>query len=178
MKVCPNCGAQLDDNAAFCTTCGTKQPVIAAGEPAPNTPPAPQQNPNGQSYQQYYAAAPAAVPTSEYDHTAEFDPKDISDNKVFAMIVYLMGPIGIIIALLASQTSPYVKFHLRQGLKISVVEMLLGICAAILCFTVIVPIAAVIGIIVLLVLEIICFFDVCSGKAREPAIIRSLKFLK
>ena len=24
MKICPNCGAQLDDSAIFCTTCGAK----------------------------------------------------------------------------------------------------------------------------------------------------------
>ena len=27
------------------------------------------------------------------DHTAEFDAKDISDNKVIAMVIYLLGPV-------------------------------------------------------------------------------------
>lgn len=32
--------------------------------------------------------------------------------------------------------------------------------------------------IILLVLRIISFFQICSGKAKEPAIIRSLGFLR
>ena len=36
MKTCPNCQAQLDDNAAFCTACGARfeQPAPAA-QPEP-----------------------------------------------------------------------------------------------------------------------------------------------
>ena len=67
------------------------------------------------------AFAPAYDP---YDHTAEFDPKDISDNKVFAMICYLMGFIGIIVALLATNSSKYAMFHVRQALKIEVASIL------------------------------------------------------
>lgn len=91
MKTCPNCHAQLDDNAIFCTACGTQ---FGAVPPQQNAIP-PQQN----AVPPQPAFAPAYDP---YDHTAEFDPKDISDNKVFAMICYLMGFIGIIVALLAT----------------------------------------------------------------------------
>ena len=48
----------------------------------------------------------------------------------------------------------------------------------VLFFTVIVPIAAAVMFIVFEVIAIICFFQVCQGKAVEPAIIRSLGFLK
>ena len=41
-----------------------------------------------------------------------------------------------------------------------------------------VSITSCILIVVLTVIELICFFQVCSGKAKEPAIIRSLNFLK
>ena len=74
MKNCPKCGKPFDDNVAFCDACGTP----LNGAPAP------------------VAAVPVVDPT---DHTAEFDPKDISENKVLAMVPYLMGWIGIIIAL-------------------------------------------------------------------------------
>lgn len=153
MKNCPNCHAVLDDNAVFCPSCG-----IQLGAP-----------------QQPYATVPVYDP---FDHTAEYDPKDISDNKVFAMLAYLLGTIGIIIALLASSASPYVKFHVRQALKFVVVEILVTICIVLLFWTVIVPIVGGIFLAVLGVIQIICFFQVCSGKAKEPAIIRSLKFLK
>ena len=186
MKICPNCGAQLDDQAAFCVTCGIRLPVNAApAQPAPPVQPAQQQyqNPNGQQYQQpyqqqQYATAPAAPVVSEYDHTEEFDAKDVSDNKAYAMLVYLMGTIGIIIALLAGKDSGYVQFHVRQGIKLTIVEMLATIIGVVLAFTIIVPIAAGVLAIVLLVARIIAFFDICKGRAREPIIVRKLKFLK
>ena len=150
MKTCPKCGAQMEDQAVFCANCGANY----------NNP--------------YTTAAPV---TPEWDHTAEFDPKDVSDNKVIAMLVYLLSVIGILIALL-SQNSPYAAFHVRQALKFLVVETLVGLVTAILCWTVIVPIAAGIFYVVLWVVKIICFVSICKGEAKEPVIIRSFGFLK
>ncbi len=160
MKICPNCQAQLPDDSNFCTTCGTQ--FAPQGAPVP---------PQNQQYYNNYYQDPA-------DHTSEFDPKDISDNKVFAMLVYLMGWIGIIIALLASNNSPYAAFHVRQALKFTVLETLLGLCTLLLFWTVIVPIATGICMAILFVVKIICFFQICAGKAKEPAIVRSFGFLK
>ena len=94
------------------------------------------------------------------------------------MLVYLMGAVGIVIALLASHSSPYAAFHVRQALKFTVVNILMAICTVLLCWTFIVPIAYLIMLVVLWVIKIICFFQICAGKAKEPAIIRSLGFLK
>lgn len=151
MKNCPNCNAQIDDGALFCPNCGTN---FATNQ------------------------RPAATVADPYDHTAEFDPRDISENKVFAMLPYLLGTVGIIICLLASSTSAYVRFHIRQALKFTVVTILGGICAVLLCWSFIVPIVYGILCLTFLVIKIICFFQICSGKAKEPAIIRSLGFLK
>lgn len=151
MKNCFNCNTQVDDNATFCPNCGAN---LATG-----------------------TAQQAAQP-NPYDHTAEFDPLDISENKVYCMLAYLMGVVGIIIALLAGKDSQYVKFHIRQAIKLSVAEILLLICAAVLFWTFIVPIAACIGVAIVFVLQIIAFIQICCGKAVEPAIIRSLGFLK
>ncbi|MBQ3053840.1 MAG: zinc-ribbon domain-containing protein [Clostridia bacterium] len=160
MKVCSKCQANLPDDAKFCTACGTQFETVNSQGYVP---------PQGY-YNAYYAD-----PT---DHTAEFDKKDISDNKVIAMLVYLMGWIGIIIALIASGNSPYTSFHVRQALKFAVVEALLGIISILLFWTFIVPVAAGICYIILFVLKIICFFQICNGKAKEPVIISSLGFLK
>ena len=170
MKICPNCNVELSDEAAFCKSCGTQ--VGGAQGANPNPP--------------QYNYAPAYNP---YDHTAEFDPKDISDNKVFAMLVYLMGVFGIIIALLAGQKSDYVMFHVRQGLKLTAVSLLAGIVAALSLVVAIIPILGwlVCGLVwlgylvlscAIFVIQIICFFQICSGKAKEPAIVRNLPFLK
>ena len=169
MSICPYCNAQVEEGVSFCPACGKKIPVDAAPAAPAGTPePAPAPAPN-------YYYPPAFDPT---DHTAEFDPQDISDNKVVCMLVYLSSFVGIIIALLIGKDSPYVNFHLRQALKFMVCDILLGLIAAILAFTIIVPIAAGIAICVLAIIQIICFFQVCQGKAKEPAIIKSLSFLK
>ena len=155
MKTCPKCQAQIDDNSAFCTSCGYA--FAAEQQPQPQ---------------------PQPVNADPADHTAEYDPKDISDNKVIAMLVYLLGTIGIIIALLGSHESPYVRFHIRQSLKFLVIETLTVLAISLLCWTFIVPIVGCIFIMVLEVIKIICFFQICGGKAKEPAIIRSFGFLK
>lgn len=151
MKFCSKCGAQLDDNAAFCPSCNSN---VAPAQPVMN------------AY------------VDPYDHTAEFDAQDVSNNKVYAMLLYLMGIIGIVIALLASRDSEYLKFHIRQVVKFEVTTILSGIVMAILCWTVIVPIVGAIWMAVLFVVQIICFFWVCAGKSKEPPILRSIGFLK
>ena len=157
MKNCVSCGAQLNDDQAFCTACGAQQPA-AAPAAAP-----------------VYAAPPVAPAYDPYDHTLEFDAQDVSNNKPFAMVVYLMSLIGIIIALLASKDSDYVKFHLRQAIKFE-------ICVILSAFLCIIPFlgwfAFAVCNAIIAVLKIIAFFQVCGGKAKEPAIVRSLKFLK
>lgn len=180
MKFCPKCGNQLEDGVKFCPKCGASLPEASAAKAPESTPvtpvtpvtpiaPAP-------------APAPAAMPVpaaapvpDDTDHTAEFDAKDISDNKVFAMSCYLLGVFGIIIALLGSNKSEYAAFHARQSLKIS-------ICLILLMFVNIVPFLGTvvygIGTLVLAVVKIICFFSVCKGEAKEPPIIKGIKFLK
>ena len=149
MKFCPKCGTQLEDNVTFCSNCGNQ------------------------------FDASVVVSNDPFDHTAEFDAKDISDNKVIAMLPYLMGLLGVIVAaLLAKGESQYVSFHIRQALKLNIVSMLVSIVAAVLAFTIIVPIAAGVCAIIILVLQVIAFFQVCGGKAKEPAIIKNLSFLK
>ena len=149
MKFCPNCHLTYDDTANVCTQCGGPLTYVPGAVVA--------------------AADPA-------DHTAEFDAKDISENKCFAMLPYLMSFIGVIIALLAAQASPYTMFHVRQGLKLAVVEILVVIVGSII--PIIGWIAMGICVIVLLVVEIICFFRVCKGQAKEAPIVGGLKFLK
>lgn len=168
MKNCVSCGAQLNDDQAFCTSCGAQQPA-----PAQAAPEAPVQQAPVQQAPVY--AAPPAPAYDPFDHTAEFEPQDISDNKCFAMLVYIMSIVGIIIALLASKDSPYIKFHIRQAIKLEVCTIL----SAVLC---VVPFLGWIAFgvcnAIILVLKIIAFFQVCGGKAKEPAIVRGLKFLK
>ncbi len=149
MKICPKCHLSFDDAANNCPECGNPLTYVNMEEDA------------------------AMTPT---DHTAEFNPVDISQNKVLAMVPYLMGWIGIIITLLAAGSSPYAGFHVRQALKIQVCATLVSIVGALI------PIIGWIAIglfgILVLVLNIICFFSVCKGEAKEPPIVSSFSFLK
>lgn len=153
MKTCPNCHTNFEDGATFCASCGT--PLGATAQPV----------------------AQPKIPDPA-DHTAEFTPEDISENKIIAMLPYILSIPGIIIALLASQQSKYVGFHLRQALKFTVVTVLASLATAVLCWTFIVPIAYGVFSTILLVLRIIAFVQVCKGEAKEPAIIKDFKFLK
>lgn len=157
MKFCPNCNTAADDNATFCTACG------ATFNAMPN---------NGGVV---YTQQPIF---DSSDHTAEFDANDVAENKLYAMLGYLFGFLGIAVALLAKRDSAYVEFHIKQALKICIINGLLVLAAGVLVWTFIVPFAAIIGVTVLEVISVICFFDVCKGKAKEPAIVRNLSFLK
>ena len=149
MKICPKCHLSFDDAANNCPECGNPLTYVNMEE----------------------SSAPPSA-----DHTAEFNPADISQNKVLAMIPYLMGWVGIIIALLAAGSSPYAGFHVRQALKIQVCAALVSIVGAVI------PIIGWIAIglfaVVVLVLNIICFFSVCKGEAKEAPIVSSFSFLK
>lgn len=149
MKNCPKCGAVCDDNSSFCNNCGS----ALDGSPA-----------NAQTFD-----------ADPFDRTAEFDPADISANKVIAMAPYLMGWVGIIIALLAINNSKYVAFCVKQALKLEV-------CFVLSAFLCIVPflgwLAFAVCSIIIFVLKIIGFFNVCGGKAKELPIVRNFDFLK
>ncbi|MCR4780714.1 MAG: zinc ribbon domain-containing protein [Ruminiclostridium sp.] len=185
MAFCTKCGAQVPDGTAFCTTCGS--PMAVAGA-APQQPQQPQQFQQPQQYQQpqqqyqqpqQQYQQPQYQAVDSFDHTAEFTAKDISDNKVVAMLIYLSGIIGLFISFICGSTnSPYASFHARQWLKIYVCQTLTVVIGLMLVWTIIVPIAAAIFSVILEVIQIICFFQVCGGKAKEPAIVRGLKFLK
>lgn len=181
MAFCTKCGAQVPDGSVFCTSCGA--PVGAA--PAPEQPaaqaapqqaaaPAPAPAPQ-QQYQQQYQQPQYQQAVNPYDHTAEFDAKDISENKVYAMATYMLSVIGVVIALLASRDSKYLQFHVRQAMKLQITEIL---CT----FLMIIPFlgwfAAPVCVLIVTILQIIAFFQVCSGKAKEPAIVRSFPFMK
>ena len=99
-------------------------------------------------------------------------------NSTKSMVGHLLGAAGVIIALLGSQSSPYAGFHVRQSLKFTVVDILLGIISAVLFWTFLIPVACGICYAVLFVVRIICFFSICKGQAKEPPIIRSLGFLR
>ncbi|MBE6818936.1 MAG: DUF4870 domain-containing protein [Ruminococcaceae bacterium] len=186
MKVCPNCQTTHDDSMAFCLQCGTAlvdapapeaQAAPAYAAPAPEAQAAPAYAAPAQPYNQAAYAQPAAQADPD-NHTAEFDSEDIAENKIFAIAAYLFGAIGIIIAVLCAKDSAFVKFHIKQVLRLSVVMLLTAIITSALCWTIIVGIAGGVFMCIISVIYIIGFVQACKGEAKDLAIIKKFKFLK
>ena len=149
MAFCSNCGNEIPDGASVCPSCNA---TLAGG-----------------------GAQPAVI--EPWDHTEEFDAKDISDNKVYALSAYLFSFLGVLLCNVLAKESPYALFHAREALKIEVVTLVVYLLGCALCWTCIVPVAAVILVLILCVVKIICFVQVCKGQAKEPWLIRSIKAL-
>ena len=171
--ICPHCGAALANGLERCNCCGGTLKIRYPQNQRPQERPSQEQPPQYQPPQApQYKPAPA-VDLS--DHTAEFDAQDISDNKIIAMSAYLLGVLGIVIALLAAPESKYASFHARQALKLNIASIL-SVVIMIVPFIgwIVGPIASLIVSVVM----IICFVHVCQGKAKDAPIIGKLGFFK
>ena len=111
------------------------------------------------------------------DFTSNFDEKDIAENKIFAMSVYALNVVGIVIALLAAGNSAFVRFHVKEALKISILEIVTSIVTLILFWTVIVPVLGGIIALLMIIARVIGFVNVCKGKAIRAFVVRDIDFL-
>ena len=173
MKQCPNCRNQIPDDASFCPVCGTSINGFHSF-PEPYPPQGAQANTPVYTVPAY---APPVLKINPYDHTSNFDPQDIATSKLYCMACYLLDFVGIFLALMGAKDSAYGQFHIRQAMKFTILEALLGLCAGIFCWTLVIPVLAAIALILLLVLKFLVFIQLCKGKAIEPPVIRKLKFL-
>ncbi len=148
MAFCSSCGKEIPDGATVCPACG-----VTVGAVPANT-------------------------IEDWDHTAEFDAQDISDNKVYALSAYLFSFLGVILCNVLAKESPYALFHAKEALKIDIVTIVVYLLSCFLCWTCIVPVAGAILLCILFVVKIICFVQVCKGQAKEPWMVRSISALK
>ena len=208
MKICPVCNSSMDDSTLFCTACGSRlpdatpdiqpevaPPVYATPAPvdyAPTYTPAPVQEPVAPVQEPVapnYAvpgAVPPGVPGQQpfvttidpEDHTADFTPEDVSEHKIYALLVYIGGIIGIIPALLIGKDSPYLKFHIQQKMKLMVTSLLVTMVCSVTSFLIIPALLAGVAAIVVFVVNLICFFRTASGKSIEAPIVKDIKLFK
>ena len=108
----------------------------------------------------------------------EYDESDVAKNKIFGILAYVGSLLGIIVALLAAPDSPFVRFHIRQSVKLFICQAILALIMVVLCWTVVVPILGGIAMLVLFVVEIICIVRACKGEMQEAPIISGIGFLK
>lgn len=192
MAFCGKCGQQVNEGVKFCPACGAPMPVNTA-QPQPT----PQQS----------AQQPTAQPTSQpggaqvedkftqfnntADSTSEFDPKDIEQNKVMAILSYF--GILVLIPILAAKESKFARFHSNQGAILCIAmfgwiiadTILTAILRAILwrglglwsiyslCGTILNLVYIVFSI-----LAIIGIINAVNGRAKELPIIGKYRLLK
>ncbi len=189
MKTCPNCGTQVADDAVFCNNCGTNVANVAASavdaaanavnqaatEAVNTMTQGPAQNAQPQYNQpQGFQGQPYVAKVDPADHTSEFDPRDIADNKLFAVLPYFTFVFGVIAALLVKD-SQFTKFHAKNAIR-------LEIAAILACIPCIIPVLGwiVTGVlmVILVVIQIMAIVQCFQGKAKDLPIIGNIGFLK
>ncbi len=156
MKTCSKCGAQVADDAVFCTVCGFNFGTAAAGAAQPQGAPQPQP--------QYQQAAPAAPTHVTY---APVNPCD----KMLGIIAIMFSIYGVIIAYFGGdvngQRSDYLKFYANEGLVMFLFS-LIGI----------IPVIGWIWGIFMFVCWIIALVDACKGETKPVLFFGTLRIIK
>ena len=134
MKFCSNCGAQMQDNERFCPQCG-KESASAQQPQQPqqaqyNAQPQYAQQPYAQQQyaQQQYGQQPQQQQQNVFskfmntpDASASFNPTDVQQNKVMAVVSYL--GILALIPFFGAKQSPYAQYHAKQGMNLLLVNI-------------------------------------------------------
>lgn len=178
MAFCSQCGAQLESGANFCPMCGT--PVNA---PSGAQDQVHQQRPNGSAREQVEAAFEKFKSTAE-DHTQQFTPEDIEQNKAMAILSYL--GILVLMPIFAAKDSRFARFHANQGLVLLITLAAYGVLEHILnrvfyaiwwglgsIFSVVLSLAYL----VFLVYIVLGIVNAAKGEAKELPIIGKITIL-
>lgn len=180
MAYCKNCGTQLEDGAMFCPGCG------ASAETAQ---PAAEQN-------EGFVGKIKGLNDTQ-DRTADFDAKDVSDNKGLTVLSYF-GPL-VFVPMFARKNSKFARFHANQGLLLFIAYGAYGIIQSILTailkaifpwrwdygylggrgfiYGALTTILSLVWI-VFTVLAVIGIINTVKGKAKELPIIGKFRILK
>ena len=158
MAICKNCGAEIAENAVFCSACGAK--VEAQAEPVNDA-------------QQNCQAEPEFTPVYDAPQSEEYTAEDINNNKVVALLSYI--GILFLVPLLAAKESKYAQFHANQGLVLFIANLILGVAAAI---PVLGWIVSAVGYIFTFVCMILGIVNAAQGKAKELPYIGKYRIIK
>lgn len=136
-------------------------------------------NQNQQSFEQKFNNV-----TDTADTTAEFDPNDINQNKIMAILAYF--GILVVIPIFAAKESKFARFHANQGLVLFIASVAYWIMLEIIksiivsISTGLLLITTILGLtyLVFLVLGIMGIVNAATGKAKELPIIGKFSLLK
>lgn len=170
MAFCQKCGATVEEGAKFCPVCGA---TIGAAQ---------------QSYQQPQQQTSKVEDAfnqfnNTEDNTCEFDPADIEQNKIMAVLAYLSWL--VLIPIFAAKESRFARFHVNQGLALAIAEIVWGILYNairwVLPYGFFYNLVGIIGSVVYLlfaVVSIIGIINAVQGKAKKLPLIGNLQIIK
>lgn len=163
MSFCRQCGSELADGSRFCPACGT--PVAGT---------APQPRPE-----------PLFTPPADPAAAAEgFDPSDVQQNKVMAILAYF--GLLVLVPIFCAKDSKFARFHANQGLALLICEagysvaygiirnILLGISHHLSFITSILSLVYV----AFFVLWLLGVINAAGGKAKKLPVIGDFQILK
>lgn len=114
------------------------------------------------------------------DRTAEFEEKDIQDNKVMGILSYLF--LLVLVPIFAAKESKYARFHANQGLVLLIIEAAASVTMSILGWIPVLGwIVNILGWILNVGCTVLAVFGivfVAKGQAKELPIIGKFKLLK
>ena len=118
------------------------------------------------------------------DHTSEFDPADIQNNKTMGILSYI--GLLVLIPIFAAKESKFARFHANQGLVLVIAQAIVTVVLSIL--------ATLLGLIpyvgwipallirlvipVVYIPSIIGIINAAKGQAKELPIIGGIRILK
>ena len=114
------------------------------------------------------------------DSTSEFDPNDIQQNKVMAILAYLSWL--VLIPLFAAKESKFARYHCNQGIMLAIAEIIVWVIFGILS---IIPYVGWIFIVLNSLISLVCLvfavtgiINAANGKAKELPFIGKINILK
>ncbi len=194
MKICNVCGFECEDNITVCPECGKNcdgsdnQPITKEPDPFEKYKKVIEEQMKKQQAEIYALREsienpekPAEAKNTEkdaHDYTDCFAKDDVEENRLFAAFTYLGGIVGIAINMMRDRSSPYLNFHLMQSLKLLCLEATVAMISFVLCWTVAVPVIALVLFFILACSRLISAFLVFKGLSKEAYFIRSIPFLR
>lgn len=171
MAFCTKCGTKTEDGVKFCPSCG------GSIDEAPN-----------QNAQTDFTAKFSQI-NNTADETAQYDANDIETNKMMCLFSYLSWL--VLIPIFAVKNSRFTRFHINQGIVLSIAETIWWVIQAIIgnilwsalwlnSFGIYVLITSLLNLVnvAFLVLAIIGIVNAVNGKAKELPIIGKIRILK
>lgn len=118
--------------------------------------------------------------TNTKDETDQFDPNDVQQNKVMAILAYLSWL--VLIPLFAAKESKFARFHCNQGIVLAIAEIAAWVVLGLLSN---IPFLGWIFLVLNSIVSLVCFVlailgivNAANGRAKELPLVGGFRILK